>query len=68
MMLISGQPVGSGNILTLPSEKHTGKLTAQMANDDSEFKHSSKPWLIVFVPIIIFGLLVWFIWVRKRTQ
>lgn len=68
MMLISGQPVASGNILTLPSEKHTGKLTAQMTNDDSEFKHSSKPWFIVFVLIIIICLLVWFICVGKKTQ
>lgn len=64
----TGQPVASGNILTLPSEKHTGKLTAQMTNDDSEFKHSSKPWFIVFVLIIIICLLVWFICVGKKTQ
>lgn len=63
----TGQPIGCGNILTRPSEEHTGKLTAQMANDECE-KNSSKPWFIAFVPIIIICLLLWFICVRKRTQ
>lgn len=63
----TGQPVGSGNILTLPSEKHTGKLTAQMANDEFD-KHSSKPWSIAFVLVFYFCLLLWFICIGKKTQ
>ncbi|XP_015780644.1 PREDICTED: lactadherin-like [Acropora digitifera] len=62
----TGQPVGSGNILTLPSEKHTGKVTAQMANDEFE-KHSSKPWSIAFVLVFYFCLLLWFICIGKKN-
>ena len=51
-MLISDQPVGSGTILTLQSEKHTGKVTTQVANGDSE-KHPSKPWFKAFVVMIL---------------
>lgn len=63
----TGQSVASGNILTLPSEKPTEKLTAQMANDEFD-KHSSKSWAIAFVPVFYFCLLLWFICVGKKTQ
>jgi len=67
MMLISAQSVPSSNILTLPSEKPTGKLTAQMANDEFD-KHSSKPWSIAFVLVFYFCLLLWLICVGEKTQ
>lgn len=63
----TGQPVGSGDILTLPSEKHTGKGTTKKAEDDSE-NHASRPWFIAILVMIVVCFLGAIYWHLQGTQ